>query len=297
MTLLDSTTTPYPSRTEHEPEPTLRREPVVWGDAAGPFAAEELERYAARGFVQLDALLTADELLDIEAALRSIVADAALADDPRLVREPTSAEVRSIFEVHALHPLLARFAADARLVDRARQLLGSDVYLHQTRANLKPGLRGEEFYWHSDFETWHHEDGLPAMRTVSASIALSENRIDNGSLMIMPGSHLTFVGCAGPTPAAHHEKSLRRQEIGTPSDTALRRLTAAHGIATITGQAGSAVLFDSNCMHGSNGNITPYPRRNLFFVYNSVDNAPGPPISAAAPRPSYIAARTVTPLL
>jgi hypothetical protein len=48
------------------------------------------------------------------------------------------------------------------VVGPARQLLGSDVYVHQSRVNFKPGFNGQDFYWHSDFETWHAEDGMPA---------------------------------------------------------------------------------------------------------------------------------------
>jgi ectoine hydroxylase len=63
------------------------------------------------------------------------------------------------------------------------------------------------------------------------------------------------------------------------------------GITSCTGKAGSVVFFDCNTMHGSNGNITPYPRSNLFFVYNSVDNQLEAPKSGLKPRPEFIAAR------
>jgi ectoine hydroxylase len=50
-------------------------------------------------------------------------------------------------------------------------------------------------------------------------------------------------------------------------------------------------------MHGSNSNITPYPRRNVFFVYNSVENRLLDPFCGLAPRPEHIATRrTVEPL-
>lgn len=269
----------------------------MWGFAdGGPLNEAELAGFDARGYLTIDELLSEREVVELTDAIQSMAQDPTLADDPRVIREPDSAEARSVFEVHRLHPRIAALAADERLLGRVRQILGSDIYLHQARANLKPPLHGQEFYWHSDFETWHHEDGLPTMRTVSASIALTENRIDNGSLMIVPGSHRTFVGCAGATPENHHEQSLRRQVIGTPSDAALTELVTRHGIDTICGPAGSAVLFDCNCMHGSNGNITPFARCNLFFVYNSVENPPGHPVSALEPRPSYIGARTIEKL-
>lgn len=64
-----------------------------------------------------------------------------------------------------------------------------------------------------------------------------------------------------------------------------------HGIKQIAGPAGSAVMFDSNLMHGSNGNITPFARSNIFIVYNSVENALEEPYAAAAPRPQHLGNR------
>ncbi|MBF6371078.1 phytanoyl-CoA dioxygenase family protein, partial [Nocardia puris] len=110
------------------------------------------------------------------------------------------------------------------------------------------------------FETWHAEDGMPAPRAVSLSIALTDNYPFNGSLMVMPGSHRTFVPCVGATPADHYRESLREQEIGVPSTEDITVLAQRYGITQFTGRAGSALLFDSNIMHGSANNITPFPR-------------------------------------
>jgi ectoine hydroxylase len=51
------------------------------------------------------------------------------------------------------------------------------------------------------------------------------------------------------------------------------------------------ILFDCNAMHGSSSNISPYPRSNLFMVYNSTENRLGPPLFGLKPRPEFIAAR------
>jgi ectoine hydroxylase len=205
--------------------------------------------------------------------------------------------VRSIFEVHRLSVLIARIVADRRLAAAARQVLGSDVYVHQSRVNRKPGFIGQGFSWHSDFETWHAEDGMPAPRAVSIAIALTPNFVHNGSLMIIPGSHRTFVPTVGTTPEDHYRSSLRAQEIGVPDDASLAALVeAGGGVEVVTGEPGSAVLFDCNAMHGSSNNITPYPRTNLFVVYNSVANSLMEPFAAPVPRPEFIASRSFAPV-
>jgi ectoine hydroxylase len=236
--------------------------------------------------------VTVDRLRD---ELERMATDPELVSSDRTVREPGGDAVRSIFEVHRLSALIARVVADRRLAAAARQVLGSDVYVHQSRVNRKPGFIGQGFSWHSDFETWHAEDGMPAPRAVSIAIALTPNLVHNGSLMIIPGSHRTFVPTVGTTPEDHYRSSLRDQEIGVPDDASLAALVeAGGGVTVVTGEPGSAVLFDCNAMHGSSNNITPYPRTNLFVVYNSVDNALMEPFAAPAPRPEFIASRAFT---
>ena len=292
----------YPTRVADRPVLIDRAEPTVWGAAAGGrdvpglLSSEELATHERDGFVTVPQLLSPEEVAGYAAELDRLATDPAVRADERTIVEKTSQQVRSIFEVHTLSDAIAALVADERVAGRARQILGSDVYVHQSRINYKPGFGGAGFYWHSDFETWHAEDGMPSPRAVSISISLTENFAHNGCLMIMPGSHRTFVSCVGETPADHYKESLREQEIGTPDPESLTALANRHGIAMLTGKAGSATLFDSNCMHGSGSNITPYPRSNIFIVFNSVENALEAPFSAPAPRPAHVAARTVRPV-
>ncbi|MBC8092672.1 MAG: ectoine hydroxylase [Pseudonocardia sp.] len=286
----------YPTRIADRPLLIDRAEPTVWSADPGFLSADELATHERDGFVTVPQLLTRDEVADYAAELDRLATDPAVKADERTIVEKSSQQVRSIFEVHALSEKIAGLIADERVVGRARQILGSEVYVHQSRINYKPGFGGAGFYWHSDFETWHAEDGMPAPRAVSISISLTENFAHNGCLMIMPGSHRTFVACVGETPADHYKESLREQEIGTPDPESLTSLADRHGIAMLTGAAGSATVFDSNCMHGSGSNITPYPRSNIFVVFNSVENGLVAPFAAEAPRPAHVAARTITPV-
>ncbi|MFV0130509.1 ectoine hydroxylase [Streptomyces sp. HMX112] len=280
----------YPTRGASEVL-TPRQDPVVWGPVS-----PALESYERDGFLADGDLLADDEVAVYRAELERLIADPAVRADERSIIEPKSQAVRSVFEVHRISEVFANLVRDERVVGRAREILGSDVYVHQSRINVKPGFGASGFYWHSDFETWHAEDGLPRMRTVSVSIALTENHDTNGGLMIMPGSHRTFLGCAGETPKDNYKKSLQMQDAGTPSDEALTRLADAHGIRLFTGRAGSATWFDCNAMHGSGDNITPYPRSNVFIVFNSVENAAVEPFAAPVRRPEFIGARDFTPV-
>src|SRR5699024_963375 len=132
--------------------------PTVWGAAAdGPFDETELAAHEAKGFTILEDFITAEEVDQVSAELVRLSGDPALRGDVRVVTEAESGSVRSIFEAQSLSKLIDSLSRDPRLLARARQLLGSDVYLHQTRINYMPGYKGTGFYWHSDFETWHAE--------------------------------------------------------------------------------------------------------------------------------------------
>lgn len=287
----------YATRVPGPLPPAGRADPVVYPGIPGPLPAPDVDHYARHGYLVVDRLVGPAAAARLLAEVERLGRDRALARDERVVREPGGDAVRSIFEVHLLSPLLGRLVTDHRLVDVARQILGSEVYVHQSRVNRKPAFHGEGFAWHSDFETWHAEDGMPSPRAVSISVALTANYVHNGSLMLVSGSHRTFVPTAAETPEDHFRQSLRRQVVGVPDGHALSPLVdRAGGIAVVTGEPGSAVVFDSNTMHGSTENITPYPRTNVFVVYNSVENTLVDPFAAARPRPGFIAARRFDPV-
>lgn len=293
-----TTKDPYPSRVADKPVWIDRVDPVgrTGWSAHAPIAQSQQDAFERDGFLVLPDVFKADEIAALQGELATLRADQRSLEPETIIREPGGDAIRSIFAIHDQSDLFCRLATDKRLVDIAQHILADDVYIHQSRLNYKPGFTGKEFYWHSDFETWHVEDGMPAMRAISVSILLTENRAENGPLMLMPGSHKHFVACVGETPDDHYRKSLRKQEYGVPDQDSLTRL-ASRGIVAPTGPAGTVVIFDCNTMHGSNGNITPLPRANAFLVYNAMSNRLQTPYGAKRPRPEFVATRrTVTPI-
>lgn len=279
---------PYASRCVDRWEAAPRRDPVVWGDGPGPLDQEQIAHYRERGFLLLPGLLLRREVEALAVEARRLLEQHAGSEAPDVISEPDSDVVRSIFRIHRKSPAMRDLVCDSRLAGAARQILHSDVYIHQSRINFKPALDGREFFWHSDFETWHIEDGMPRMRALSASVLLTENTEHNGPLMLVPGSHRLYIRCVGETPAEHHKQSLKKQECGVPSREALAHLVELGGLTSVKGPAGSVVFFDCNTMHASAGNLSPFPRTNLFFVYNSVDNPLTAPYGGLPPRPPFI---------
>ncbi len=285
-------TDPYVSRGSRS-QIIERQDPVVYGNSRdnGFLTREQIRFYDENGFLFLPDFFSPNEIQKLQQEQDRLWMDNQHHNDPEIIRESQSDLIRSIFAVHRNDPFFSTLCQDSRLVSMAQEILGSDVYIHQSRINFKSGFRGKEFYWHSDFETWHAEDGMPRMRALSISIALTENNLFNGPLMVMPGSHRYFISCVGATPKNHYQESLRKQQYGIPDDDSLTFLARQCGIEMPTGSPGSLLLFDCNIMHGSSSNISPYPRSNVFVVYNSVENRVEAPFAGTEPRPQYIATR------
>ena len=289
----------YPSRCSARPAIRARRDPVVYGLGGrdDALAQDQVSQYERDGFLHFERFLAPAAVEALQAGMDQLWHDAD-PSDPGVIAEPDSRTIRSIFDVHRRSRPFDQLARDPRILAIVQQILGGRVYVHQSRINYKRGFDGREFYWHSDFETWHVEDGMPRMRAVSLSIALSDNSMLNGPLMLIPGSHRHYVACVGATPEEHFKTSLRRQEYGVPDPESLAWLVDdAGGIAAPAAPAGSMILFDCNLMHGSNSNITPFARSNLFIVYNSIDNRLERPFGGRSPRPRFVAAREAEPLV
>lgn len=294
-----TTTEVYPSRVSEQPRIAERQDPAVHGPeegGAGPLSPEDVRFYARNGYLMRPALFSQDEVAWLRGQLEALMQGVTGSDTPEVIRESGGDVVRSIFAIHREGSPLASLVRDERLAGAARQVLGGPVYIHQSRVNFKPGFNGKDFYWHSDFETWHVEDGMPRMRAVSFSVLLDDNLVFNGPLMVFPGSHHHYIACVGRTPNEHYRRSLRRQEYGVPDQESLRWLYERYGIAVPTGPAGSVLMFECNTMHGSTGNISPLPRRNVFLVFNSTENALREPFGGTPPRPEFVASREIRPV-
>lgn len=287
----------YPTRTNHYECLIERQDPVVYSnnpDGNGFLSTEQLRFFDDNGYLILEGVLQdkvqtiLEELPHLQKKLRG---------REELILEPETDVLRSIFSPEKYSDLCYQLACSRPLLSSAKQILNSDVYIHHSRINIKAGFDGKSFPWHSDFETWHAEDAIPNMRILTGWVFLTENNPYNGSLFVIPGSHKKFVSCVGETPEDNYKQSLRKQVLGVPSKETMQELVDAHGIQGLYGPPGTVVFHECNLMHGSPDNLSPFPRSNLFFVYNSVLNKPVEnPYGAKKPRPDFLARQDFTPL-
>jgi ectoine hydroxylase-related dioxygenase (phytanoyl-CoA dioxygenase family) len=225
---------------------------------------------------------------------------------PRRVVEREGHVVRSVYGQHADNETFSRLTRHPRLVEPARQMVNSDVYVYQFKVNAKAAFSGDVWDWHQDFIFWSKEDGMPAPRVTNVMIFIDEVNDFNGPLFLIPGSHRSGIIDMQARETGSDQASTAYQ--GSPawinnltadlkyslSRETVARLAAHHGLAAPKGPAGSVLFFDSNLVHASPNNISPFDRVVVIITFNSTENVP---VQTRKRRPEFLVSRDHHPIV
>lgn len=256
-----------------------------------------LSEYNDKGLLQLPNGFTSHDVKAIKAELPRILAERT----ERTVLETDGKSVRSVYGVHQHNKFLSRLARHPQLLSMAQQILQDNVYVYQSKVNLKLPFAGDVWDWHQDYTYWCNEDGMPAPQAVSVAIYLDDVNEFNGPLYFLPGTHRSGVQRHRPPegkPAGYEDapgwiSNLTAKLKYSIDHDCLRELTLKHGIVAPKGQAGTILVFDCNIIHASPPNISPFGRTTLIFTYNRVSNAP---LESRRRRPEFLASADSRPL-
>src|ERR1700710_409490 len=224
-------------------------------------SAEQLKAFDEQGYVFLPNCFSEDEI----AMLRSEGEQILKADRQEVWREKTGAP-RTAFAAHTFNEVFRLLAHHPRLVEPLEQVFGEPVYVHQFKLNAKAAFEGDVWQWHQDYGTWARDDGMPEPRAMNIAVFLDEVMPINGPLLLIPRSHTEGVLAAG------HDTSTTSYPLWTLDEDTVTRLVQKGGIVAPTGKPGGLLLFHGNLVHGSAGNITPYPRKIVYLTLNAVSN-------------------------
>jgi ectoine hydroxylase len=242
---------------------------------------QQLAQFDELGYIFMPECFPADEVQ----ALRDAAADVFSEQRAEIWREKSGVP-RTAFACHRYNEACRILASDPRLVDPLQQLFGEAVYIHQFKINAKAAFTGEVWQWHQDFPTWHQDDGMPEARAMNIAVFLDEVFPYNGPLMFIPRSHKS-----GALPSTH-DRQTTSYPLWTLDEPTVTRLVERNGIVAPTGKPGGLLMFHANLVHGSSGNITPYPRRIVYLTLSAVSNAIRKPT-----RPEFIAHRDFSPVV
>src|ERR1700682_3135685 len=242
--------------------------------------SQQLRQFAEEGYLFLPGCFSEAEVEILRDEAESIYAT----NRQEVWREKTGA-LRTAFAAHTYNEAFRLLGNHPRLIRPVEQLLGEQLYMHQYKINAKAAFEGDVWQWHQDYGTWARDDGMPEPRAMNIAVFLDEVMPINGPLMLVPRSHTHGVLKAG------HDTSTTSYPLWTLDEKTVTDLVAQGGIVAPTGKAGGLLLFHGNLVHGSAGNITPYPRKIVYLTLNAVSNHIRTPT-----RPEYIAHRDFAPI-
>lgn len=258
---------------------------------------DQLNSYDRDGYLFLPDYFSAAEIEVLRSQLPGQFAE----ESERRVVEKGSGVVRSVYGSHRTNETFRRLARHPRLVEPARQILGSDVYIYQFKINAKIAFLGDVWEWHQDYIFWQREDGVTRPELVTMTVFLDEVNEFNGPLLFVPGSHKEGVldpPRVGGVPEGYEDSpdwiaNLTADLKYSIGKETLTRLVNRTGIVAPKGPAGSALFFHPNVVHGSVPNLSPFDRKIVLVTYNSVLNLPKP---QETQRPEFLVGRDFTPV-
>ena len=240
----------------------------------------QIDQFHTEGWLLLPDLFTTEEVDLLRREALTIYDE----NRPEVWREKDGAP-RTAFAAHKYNEAFRLLGAHPRMIDPVEQVFGERVYMHQYKINAKSAFTGAVWQWHQDYGTWKRDDGMQLPRAMNISIFLDEVMPINGPLMLVPRSHL-----AGDLKASH-DLETTSYPLWTLDEETVTRLVKEGGIVAPTGKPGSMLMFHGNLVHGSAGNITPYPRKIVYLTLNAVST-----YSRKPTRPEFIAHQDFAPI-
>jgi ectoine hydroxylase-related dioxygenase (phytanoyl-CoA dioxygenase family) len=220
--------------------------------------------YRRDGFIVLPDILTRDEVEALRHVTEEFVRNArsvAANDDIYDLEETHSAaepRVRRIKTPHLHHSEYAAAARHPKIIEVLTDLWGT-VRFDTGKLNMKSAGFGAPVEWHQDWAFYPHtNDDLAAV-----GIMLDDCGLENGPMMVIPGSHL------GPV-YDHHGPDGRFCGALDPDACGLDVSAAVPCL----GKAGSITVHHVRAVHGSATNFSGKERRFLLFQYRAADAWP-----------------------
>ncbi len=241
---------------------------------------DQLKHFDEEGWIFLPDCFSPEEVAALTKEAEGIYDE----DRPEVWRE-TSGAPRTAFAAHTYNEAFGILGRHPRLIDPLEQVFGEKVYMHQFKINAKASFTGDVWQWHQDYGTWARDDGMPDPRAMNIAVFLDEVFPFNGPLMLIPRSHTHGVLNAS------HDTSTTSYPLWTLDNEAVTKLVNEGGLVAPTGKPGGVLMFHGNLVHGSAGNITPFPRKIVYLTLNAVSNYIRTPT-----REDWIAHQDFTPI-
>ncbi len=225
---------------------------------------QDIEFYRQSGYLLVPEVFSPTEIAELRSVTEEFVQlsrKASEHDDVFDLEDDHTASrprVRRIKTPHLQHPAYDAAARNEKVVEILDRLIGPGLRFDTGKLNLKEADGGAAVEWHQDWAFYPHtNDDLAAV-----GIMLDDVELENGPLMVIPGSHL------GPVYDHHSGGSFCGAIDVDKHDIGLDQAVP------VLGRAGSISIHHCRTLHGSVPNRSARPRRLLLFQYLAADAFP-----------------------
>ena len=210
-----------------------------------------------------------DDALNPPLAPIEFEADVHYPGSPASRTAPGGGTPRRILNAYSRYELFRDCAKNARLVALLQQVMRSEhILLSQNHHNCvmtkHPGFSSVTS-WHQDIRYWSFD--RPEL--VSTWLALGQEREENGSLVVIPGSHRLNLDRGRLDAALFLRTDLEENR------------TLLEQAVPVELEAGDLLIFHSRTFHAAGQNQTQQIKRSLVYTYRTVDNEPIPETRSA----------------
>lgn len=147
-------------------------------------------------------------------------------------------------------------ATSGEVLDCVEALIGPNIKFHHSKLNMKVEKDSVEVGWHQDFAFFPHTN----YDLVACGIALDDSTVENGCLLVVPGSHCTLI---------YDHRDANREFVGKITEP--EEDFAAATAQPVELKAGELSIHHVCAIHGSSKNTSNQPRRLLIFQYAACD--------------------------
>jgi phytanoyl-CoA hydroxylase len=243
------------------------------------FNTNELTQFQREGYLIVRGLVTsgacermkrlAQEHLAAQIAPLEYETEVKYPGAPASLDAPGGRTVRRLLQAYARDPLFRDCATAPAIAGRLQQLLGPQAELSQSHHNCimtKDPRYGSSTHWHRDIRYWAFEKP----QLVSVWLALGREHLNNGCLLLLPGSHaLEF--------RAEQLDAAQFLRTDLEENRALLRTQIAAEL-----DPGDVLFFHCRLLHAAGHNQSADTKFSLVFTYHASDNRPVPGTRSAA---------------
>ncbi|WP_169088770.1 phytanoyl-CoA dioxygenase family protein [Paenibacillus sp. PL91] len=215
---------------------------------------EQIEFYQKYGFVQVDNILSEEEVAELTEAMEEVMVDRSQLSIATDVSTGSYYKVlNQKVNVWRDHGIMAKYSLHARIAQAAKELSGaSGIRLFHDHALWKMPHDSKPTPWHQDLPYWPmNEPGA-----LSAWITVDDVDEKNGCMMFIPGSHkigkLTGIDLVNP-----------QNIFDFISGTELEHAKPV----VVPLKKGSCTFHHGQTFHYAHSNQSDKPRRVLAIIY------------------------------